>query len=165
MLLICLRDDIPLSLNEEQCKKMLLHICSKFNCPIEEAYNRFEYFNNIDRHQIHNIFFIDIPYTKVDSFYFFPDALCKTLDDFFPGSESCMCTTSLAYSHGEIINGGPERMYLDAKIKHNPRFNDIIIQLLPFIDEHYNGGNVSDIYWQKNMKITQIFNSKFDKRF
>lgn len=60
MLLICLRDDIPLSLNDRQFSQFQGHIRETLYNLTGKYHDVYEHLNNLDVHQIHNIFFCDI---------------------------------------------------------------------------------------------------------
>ena len=159
MLLICLRDDIPLSLNDEQLENFEFYI--KF-CLDSNIYNT-EIYNNIDKHKIHNIFFVDYPESELDSITFIPDVVCNLYEpakyvEPQLGPNVYRDDTARAYLRDLIIEGQGVSCYVDSKIIFNDRFEsiDMMQKLFPFIKLHLAGNDISDLYWRQNLMITQI---------
>lgn len=163
MLLICLRDDIPLSLNEEQFDQFQMHIRYKLYNQTGKYHDGNDALNNLDVHQIHNIFFCDINNPALERFTFIPDVVCNLYEPakyVAPASDLVVYddNTANADLHSVIFDGNRISFYIDHKIRFNSKFDfgEMLHNLLPFIQLHLAGQNISDIYCKKNMRITQV---------
>lgn len=163
MLLICLRDDIPLSLNEEQFDQFQMHIRDKLYNQTGKYHDGNDALNNLDVHQIHNIFFCDINDSSLYEITFIPDVVCNLSEPakyVAPASDLVVYddNTANADLHSVIFNGNRISFYIDHKIRFNSKFDfrEMLQNLLPFIQLHLAGQNISDIYCKKNMRITQV---------
>lgn len=161
MLLICLRDDIPLSLNKEQFYQFQYHIRDKLYNQTGKYHDGNDALNNLDVHQIHNIFFCDINDPALERFKFIPDMACGLYEPIIePKSGRAIYgdNTADAYLHSVIFDGNRISFYIDSKIIFNSKFDfqEMLLQLLPYIRLHLTGHDISDIYCKKNMRITQV---------
>ena len=157
MLLICLRDDIPLSLNAKQLDDFNFYIQFKLDRPMYIHEN----YINIDKHKIHNVFFVDYPESNLNVIEFIPDVVCNLYEPIIEQqSGTIVYRNDIAYAnlHDMIFEGQRISFYLDSKIEYNDRFEflDMMQQLLPFIKSHLAGNDISDLYWRQNLRITQI---------
>ena len=161
MLLICLRDDIPLSLNEEQFDQFQMHIRDKLYNQTGKYHDGDDALNNLDVHQIHNIFFCDINDSSLYKITFIPDVVCNLYEPIIePQFGPIVYRDDIADAnlHDMIFEGQKISFYVDSKIEYNDRFefSDMMQRLLPFIKSHLAGDDISDLYWRQNLRITQI---------
>lgn len=163
MLLICLRDDIPLSLNEEQFYLFQDHIRDILYNQTGKYYDGEDALNNLDVHRIHNIFFCDINDPALERFTFIPDVVCNLSEPakyVAPASDLVVYDNNTANAdlHSVMIDGNRISFYIDSKIRFNSKFDfqEMLMQLLPYIQLHLAGHDISDIYCKKNMMITQV---------
>lgn len=161
MLLICLRDDIPLSLNDRQFSQFQGHIREMLYNLTGQYHDVYEHLNNLEVHQIHNIFFCDINNSALERFTFIPDMACGLYAPIIePKSGRAIYgdNTADAYLHSVIFDGNRISFYIDSKIMFNSKFDfqEMLLQLLPYIQSHLAGHDISDIYCKKNMMITQV---------
>lgn len=161
MLLICLRDDIPLSLNDRQFSQFQGHIREMLYNLTGQYHDVYEHLNNLEVHQIHNIFFCDINNSALERFTFIPDMACGLYAPIIePKSGRAIYgdNTADAYLHSVIFDGNRISFYIDSKIVFNSKFDfqEMLLQLLPYIQLHLAGHDISDIYCKKNMMITQV---------
>lgn len=161
MLLICLRDDIPLSLNDDQYYAVQSHIRDRLYDLTGKYHYVDKFDNNLSVHGIHNIFFVDYPESNLNVIEFIPDVVCNLYEPIIePRSGQMVYRDNTAYAglHDMIFEGNRISFYVDFKIESNANFKfwDMMQRLRPFIELHINGQNISDIYCQKNIKITQI---------
>lgn len=163
MLLICLRDDIPLSLNEKQFYLFQDHIRDILYNQTGKYYDGEDALNNLDVHRIHNIFFCDINDPALERFTFIPDVVCNLSEPakyVAPASDLVIYDNNTANAdlHSVMIDGNRISFYIDSKIRFNSKFDfqEMLLQLLPYIQLHLAGHDVSDIYCKKNIRITQV---------
>lgn len=163
MLLICLRDDIPLSLNDEQLDVFNHYIQFEVEYPIYISEKYIKNYDNVKKHKIHNIFFVDYPESELDSITFIPDVVCNLYEpakyvEPQLGPNVYRDDTARAYLRDLIIEGQGVSCYVDSKIIFNDRFEsiDMMQKLFPFIKLHLAGNDISDLYWRQNLMITQI---------
>lgn len=163
MLLICLRDDIPLSLNEEQFYLFQDHIRDILYNQTGKYYDGEDALNNLDVHRIHNIFFCDINDPALERFTFIPDVVCNLSEPakyVAPASDLVVYDNNTANAdlHSVMIDGNRISFYIDSKIRFNSKFDfqEMLLQLLPYIQLHLAGHDISDIYCKKNIRITQV---------
>lgn len=164
MLLICLRDDIPLSLNAKQLDKFNYYI--QFELDFEGSVyipekNIKAIYNNIDKHKIHNVFFVEHPESELKRIAFIPDVVCNLYEPIIEQqSDPIVYRNDIAHAnlHDMIFEGQIISFYVDSKIEYNDRFEffDMMQRLLPFIKSHLAGNDISDLYWRQNLMITQI---------
>ena len=164
MLLICLRDDIPLSLNTKQLDEFNFYIQFKLDFEgsvyIPEK-NIKTIYNNIDKHKIHNVFFVESPELELKRISFIPDVVCNLYEPIIEQqSDPIVYRNDIAHAnlHDMIFEGQRISFYVDSKIEYNDRFEflDMMQRLLPFIKSHLAGNDISDLYWRQNLMITQI---------
>lgn len=164
MLLICLRDDIPLSLNTKQLDEFNFYIQFKLDFEgsvyIPEK-NIKTIYNNIDKHKIHNVFFVESPELELKRISFIPDVVCNLYEPIIEqqfGPIVYRDDIADANLHDMIFEGQRISFYVDSKIEYNDRFEflDMMQRLLPFIKSHLAGNDISDLYWRQNLMITQI---------
>lgn len=163
MLLICLRDDIPLSLNDRQFSQFQGHIRETLYNLTGKYHDVYEHLNNLDVHQIHNIFFCDINDPALERFAFIPDVVCNLYEPakyVAPASDLVVSDNNTANAdlHSVMFDGNRISFYIDSKIRFNSKFDfqEMLLQLLPYIQLHLAGHDISDIYCKKNMMITQV---------
>lgn len=163
MLLICLRDDIPLSLNDRQFSQFQGHIRETLYNLTGKYHDVYEHLNNLDVHQIHNIFFCDINDPALERFAFIPDVVCNLYEPakyVAPASDLVVSDNNTANAdlHSVMFDGNRISFYIDSKIRFNSKFDfqEMLLQLLPYIRLHLTGHDVSDIYCKKNIRITQV---------
>ena len=161
MLLICLRDDIPLSLNDDQYYAVQSHIRNRLYDLTGKYHYVDKFDNNLSVHGIHNIFFVDYPDSELNRIQFVPDVVCNLNEPIIEpkfGPIVYRDNTAEANLHDMIFEGQRISFYVDSKIEYNDRFEflDMMQRLRPFIELHITGQNICDIYCQKNIKITQI---------
>ncbi|TSJ91820.1 hypothetical protein FPQ14_00705 [Gilliamella apicola] len=161
MLLICLRDDIPLSLNAKQLDVFNHYIQFEVEYPIYISEKYIKNYNNVKKHKIHNVFFVEHSESELDSITFIPDVVCNLYEPIIePRSGQMVYRDNTAYAglHDMIFEGQRISFYVDSKIESNDRFefSDMMQRLLPFIKSHLAGDDISDLYWRQNLRITQI---------
>ena len=157
MLLICLRDDIPLSLNAKQLDDFNFYIQFKLDRPTYIPEN----YINIDQHKIHNVFFVEHSESELENISFIPDVVCNLYEPIIePQFGPIVYRDDIADAnlHDMIFEGQKISFYVDSKIEYNDRFefSDMMQRLLPFIKSHLAGDDISDLYWRQNLRITQI---------
>ena len=173
MLLICLRDDIPLSLNAKQLDEINFYIQFKLDFEGSVYFpekNIKTIYNNIDKHKIHNVFFVESPESELKRISFIPDVVCNLYEPIIEQQFGpIVYRNDIAHAnlHDMIFEGQIISFYVDSKIEYNDRFAkieyndrfeflDMMQRLLPFIKSHLAGNDISDLYWRQNLMITQI---------